>query len=259
MMPSNRIDETLVHQWLRPDWAVSAPAPARVKGYVTTRAGQLSAHPYDGFNTANHVGDDPGHVDANRRSLAEYFNWQQEPQWLKQVHGIDVVEACADAVEREADAVFTREPGQVCTLHTADCLPVFFASKNGDAVALAHAGWRGLAAGVLEATLKKLGLPADQVQVWLGPAIGQDAFEVGDDVRDAFLNWSEATTDCFQLNLRDRWQCDLYALARMRLQAAGVQSISGGNFCTFSDPRFFSYRRQSVTGRLLAMLWIEPN
>lgn len=254
MMPPNRIDDALARHWLRPDWDV----PASVRGYVTTRAGRLSAHPFDGFNTANHVGDDPGHVAANRQSLAEYFGWAREPQWLRQVHGIDVVEAGTDGIERTADAVFCRESGPVCTLHTADCLPVFFASVRGDAVALAHAGWRGLAAGVLEAALEKLGTAPDQVQVWLGPAIGPDAFEVGDEVRDAFLGSDPGAVACFHLNLRDRWQCDLYGLARRRLQQCGVGAIRGGDCCTFTDSRFFSYRRQSITGRMLSLLWIEP-
>lgn len=258
-MTLNRIDDALVQHWLIPDWSAPDRVPAHVRGYVTTRAGHLSAHPYDGFNTANHVGDDPGHVEANRQSLAEYFDWTREPQWLKQVHGIEVIEARGDGVEREGDAVFTREPGQVCTLHTADCLPVFFTSKPGDVVGLAHAGWRGLADGVLESTVEKMGVAPDQLEVWFGPAIGQEAFEVGDDVRNAFLAIDATAERCFHLNMRDRWQCDLYGLARQRLQSVGVQAISGGNYCTFSDPRFFSYRRQSVTGRMLAMIWIEPD
>lgn len=252
-MTLNRIDNGIVEHWLMPDWA----APDNVRAYVTTRAGNLSAHPYDGFNTASHVGDDPGHVEANRQSLAEYFDWQREPQWLRQVHGTGVIQAQSDCIEQDGDAVFTREPGQVCTLHIADCLPVFFASRQGDAVGLSHAGWRGLADGVLEATVAAMDVAPDQLQVWLGPAIGQAAFEVGDDVRDAFLATTPAATDCFQPNLRDRWQCDLYALARLRLHALGIRAIAGGGFCTFSDDRFFSYRRQSVTGRMLAMIWID--
>lgn len=257
-MISNRVTDALVDHWLTPDWADATPAMARIRAFVTTRAGQLSAHPYDGFNTANHVGDDPGHVAANRQSLAEHFGWQREPQWLRQVHGIDVVDARDDGIEREGDAVFTRSPGQVCTLHTADCLPAFFTTANADAVALTHAGWRGLAAGVLEATAEKLGSEPAEIRVWLGPAIGQDAFEVGDDVRDAFVGDLPVAAACFRLNSNERWQCDLYGLARLRLQRIGITAVTGGNFCTFHDNRFFSYRRQAVTGRLLSLIWLEP-
>jgi len=258
-MTSGRIDDELVDQWIEPHWAdPRSGLRQRVKAWVTTRAGCLSAHPYDGFNTANHVGDDPGHVAANRASLAEYFGWQAEPQWLRQVHGAGVVEARPDGIEREGDAVFSRTPGQVCTLHTADCLPAFFASADGDAVALAHAGWRGLVEGVLERTVEKLGVSPDQLRVWLGPAIGPDAFEVGDDVYQAFVQPDAGAAACFSRNHNGRWQCDIYALARRRLNQAGVTAVTGGNFCTFHETRFFSYRRQGVTGRMLAMIWMEP-
>lgn len=258
-MMSNRVTDDLVTQWLTPEWPSLSPAISqRVKAYVTTRAGQLSAHPFDGFNTANHVGDDLSHVLANRRSLAEHFGWQQEPQWLKQVHGTGVVEARPDSIEREGDAVFTRETGQVCTLHTADCLPVFFTNMNADTVALAHAGWRGLAAGILEKTVQALQAPPESIRVWLGPAIGPDAFEVGEDVRDAFVAGHPSAAEFFTINPNERWQCDLYGLARLRLRQIGVTAVSGGHFCTFQDPRFFSFRRQSVTGRMLSMIWLEP-
>lgn len=258
-MISNRVNDELVSQWLTPDWPDATPAIRhRIHAYVTTRAGQLSAHPYDGFNTANHVGDDPGHVLANRQSLAEHFEWQQEPQWLKQVHGVDVVEARADGIERQGDAVFTREAGQACTLHTADCLPAFFTTTAADNVALAHAGWRGLATGVLEQTVEKLAADPAHVRVWLGPAIGPDAFEVGDEVRAAFMALHPEAGQHFRLNANERWQCDLYGLAKLRLRSVGVECVSGGDYCTFNDPRFFSYRRQAVTGRMLSMIWFDP-
>lgn len=257
-MISNRVNDALVDQWLTPDWPDATPAiRQRVRAYVTTRAGQLSAHPYDGFNTANHVGDDPGHVLANRQSLADYFGWQQEPQWLKQVHGVEVIEASADGIEREGDAVFTRDPGQICTLHTADCLPVLFTAESADIVAMAHAGWRGLASGILEQTVAKLAVRPDQIRVWLGPAIGPDAFEVGDEVRAAFMATHPEAETCFHINANERWQADLYALARLRLGKLGIDKVSGGNFCTYADPRFFSFRRQSVTGRMLSLIWLE--
>lgn len=259
MMP-NRVTDDLVSQWLRPDWPQPTTAiQQRVRAYISTRAGQLSPHPYNGFNTADHVGDDPIHVLANRRSLAEYFAWQQEPQWLKQVHGTTVVEARPDGVEREGDAAFSRQPGQVCTLHTADCLPVFFCNAAADVVALAHAGWRGLAGGVLEQTVARMAVPPEQIRVWLGPAIGPAAFEVGDEVRDAFMAVHPAAQACFHINTQGRWQGDLYALARLHLASAGVHQVAGGEFCTYTDPRFFSYRRQAITGRMLSLIWLAPD
>jgi YfiH family protein len=249
---SERVDPEQVDHWLTPDWNVPG-----VRAYCTTRAGDFSLPPYNGFNTANHVGDAPETVARCRTALREYFAWQTEPQWLQQVHGIAVVEAQPDGVERQGDAVVTFSPDQVCTLHTADCLPVFFALNDGAAVALAHAGWRGLAEGVLEATLEKLAERPDLVHVWLGPAISQSAFEVGDDVRGIFIAQNTIYADCFQPNERGRWQCDLYTLAKHRLRAAGVQHISGGDYCSFHDSRFFSFRREPVTGRMLSFIWID--
>lgn len=247
------INADYLAHWLQPDWSVPG-----VHAWCTTRYGLLSKPPYDGFNTANHVGDDPSSVAGCRQALADYFLWSTEPQWLQQVHGTQVVEAQADGVEREADGVYTRTPGQVCTLHTADCLPVFFTTEAGNEVALAHAGWRGLAAGVLEATLEKFQSETHLIKVWFGPAISQSAYEVGDDVRDVFLQSSQRNSTYFQPNSNNRWQCDLFGLARARLRDAGLQHISGGKLCTYQDPRFFSFRRQSVTGRLLSLIWIDP-
>lgn len=240
--------------WLTPDWSM----PAFVRGFVSTRKGQWSQPPYDGFNTANHVGDDPDSVQQCRNVLKRLFGWKTQAQWLKQVHSATVVDAQDDNVEREADAVITSIPGRICTLHTADCLPVFFAAKSGATVALVHAGWRGLADGILESTLKCFPLPSNDIAVWLGPAISQAAFEVGPEVREAFVAHDPDATQAFLKNERGRWQADLYALARMRLQSAGVQTISGGEYCTYQDTRFFSYRRQPVTGRMVSLLWIDP-
>jgi YfiH family protein len=243
----------LVEQWLRPGWSVPG-----VQAYVSTRAGNLSPAPYDGFNTADHVGDDALLVQRNRQLLQNHFHWQDQPQWLQQVHGVDVVEAGSEGVTFQADAVVSHSPGVVCALHTADCLPVFFAHNSGSVVALAHAGWRGLAAGVAEAALHKMGVPADEVSVWLGPAIGPAAFEVGEEVRTAFLQQHPQTQGCFVPGQNNRWLCDLYSIARIRLAAEGVTQISGGQYCTYSDPRFYSYRRQAVTGRMLSLVWIDP-
>lgn len=249
----NVLTQEQVQQWLQPGWHIPG-----VRAWCTTRAGDLSQPPYDGFNTANHVEDDPVAVANCRQALAEYFHWQRQPQWLKQVHGAAVVEARSDGLEREGDAVYSCDAGQICTLHTADCLPVFFAANDGAEVALAHAGWRGLAAGVLEATLAKFACKPHQISVWLGPAIAQSAFEVGAEVREAFLSDSPDQAYCFQSNVRGRWQCDLYELARNRLVRSGINRVGGGEYCTYSDTRFFSFRRQPVTGRMLSLIWIDP-
>lgn len=246
--------EALVADWLTPDWNIPG-----VRAFVSTRAGQISQPPYDGFNTADHVGDRFESVQQNRQRLQRYFQWQSEPQWLKQVHGIDVVEAQSDGRLRQGDAVFTRQPGQICALHTADCLPVFFAAEKGAVVGLAHAGWRGLAEGVLEATISAMQVSTERLSVWLGPAIGQAAFEVGDDVRDIFLAHNPLAAEHFKINERRRWQCDLYGLARQRLGTLGVNHISGGGYCTFNESRFFSYRREPVTGRLLSLIWMSQD
>ncbi|MGB3620895.1 peptidoglycan editing factor PgeF [Ketobacter sp. MCCC 1A13808] len=243
----------LVEQWLQPDWSVPG-----VQAYVSTRAGGFSQPPYDGFNTADHVGDDAQAVQRNRERVKNHFHWRSQPQWMQQVHGINVVEAGSGGASRQADAIVSHFPGVVCALHTADCLPVFFAHHSGSVVALAHAGWRGLAAGVVEASLHKMGVPANEVRVWLGPAIGPSAFEVGEDVRSAFMAQHPQTQRCFVPSLNDRWLCDLYSIARLRLGGLGVTQITGGEHCTYSDPRFYSYRRQAVTGRMLSLIWIDP-
>ena len=248
----------VVHQWLTPDWSIPG-----VRGYVSTRyESGISCPPYNGFNTADHVGDDPDSVHACRQALQRYFQWPHPPQWLKQVHGTAVAEAGTEDIDLEADAVITTKPQHICTLHTADCLPVFFADQSGSMVALAHAGWRGLAAGILENVVSRMQqaqVPVERIIVWLGPAIGQAAFEVGPEVREAFLRNDSGAETAFIPNASGRWQADLYTLAKRRLQAAGVTAITGGQYCTWSDPRFFSYRRQAVTGRMVSLLWLEPN
>jgi len=172
------------------------------------------------------------------------------------VHGVAVVEATPTQV-LQADASWTQKPGIACTVMTADCLPVLFCDRAGSRVAAAHAGWRGLAAGVLEATLDKLALPADQVLVWLGPAIGPQAFEVGGEVRDAFVAQHAQATVAFQpSNNAGKFMADIYQLARIRLAERGVVAVYGGDFCTFNDPRFYSYRRSAQTGRFASLIWL---
>ncbi|GAA0790269.1 peptidoglycan editing factor PgeF [Marinobacterium sediminicola] len=233
------------------------PLAPGVQALTTTRDGGVSGAPWDSLNLGDHVGDDPAAVAENRQRLQTALGVSQ-PQWLTQVHGVQVVEAQDDGVVREADACWTRQPGVVCAVMTADCLPVLFAAADGRCVAAAHAGWRGLLNGVLEATLAAFDDPA-QVNAWLGPAIGPAAFEVGPEVREAFLAVDADAELAFSPSPRHegRWMADLYALARRRLQAAGVRTIRGGEHCTHDEhERFFSYRRDGQTGRMASLIWI---
>ena len=241
----------LTQSLLIPDW----PAPASVRACVTTREGGVSLLPYETFNLGDHVGDDPVAVAENRRRLSDTFGIR--PAWLKQVHGLVVADA-DPAVVVEADASFTDQPGIACTVMTADCLPALFCDRAGIRVAAAHAGWRGLAGGVLEATLDRLGVPADEVLVWLGPAIGPQAFEVGLEVRDAFTAVHPESAAAFAEGERPgKLMADIYQLARIRLAARGVTAVYGGGFCTVNDPRLFSYRRTPQGGRFASLVWLQ--
>lgn len=239
------------HGWLTPDW----PAPERVQACVTTRDGGVSAAPFQSFNLARHVGDDPLAVDANRARLQQQLGCH--PTWLTQVHGVEVVMANPDALH-EADASWTAQPGIAACVMTADCLPVLFCDRAGTRVAAAHAGWRGLANGVLEATLDALAVPPGEVLVWLGPAIGPQAFEVGPEVREAFVAQHAQAASAFMPSGRaGHFLADLYQLARVRLAVRGVEAVYGGGECTFSDPRFYSYRRGAETGRFASLIWLR--
>lgn len=247
-------------EWLLPDW----PAPATVKAVVSTRNGRLSSAPFDGFNTADHVGASPQDVAQCRRFFEQHFHLQKQPQWLNQVHGIDAVRAASDGQLQTADAVYSHDPGVVCTVHTADCLPVFFCHQTLPQVALAHAGWRGLLNGVLEATLETFTDGPNNLICWLGPAISQAHFEVGSEVKAQFDAAQQVPSSSFKSSGRvsetgEHYLCDLYALARARLEGAGVSRVYGGDLCTFQDSRFFSYRQQKTTGRILSAVWIEPS
>ncbi|EJM07153.1 MULTISPECIES: peptidoglycan editing factor PgeF [unclassified Pseudomonas] len=236
--------------WLTPDW----PAPASVKACVTTREGGVSEAPFDSLNLGDHVDDRPEAVAENRRRLTDHFSIQ--PAWLQQVHGIAVAHADPGIVAT-ADASWTATPGIACAAMTADCLPALFCDRAGTRVAAAHAGWRGLAAGVLEATLDSLNVPAEDVLVWLGPAIGPKAFEVGPEVREVFIDQLPAAADAFMPSHNaGKFMADIYLLARLRLAARGVTAVYGGGFCTVTDPRFFSYRRASRTGRFASLVWL---
>lgn len=242
-------------EWLEPDWA----APVHVRAISTTRRGGVSTAPHDSFNLAGHVGDDEVHVNENRRRLIEDLDIPAEPVWLNQVHGCGVAELgtedCASPIA--ADAAWTDRPGEVCVVMTADCLPLLICDDQGTQVAAIHAGWRGLCEGVIEATLARFRGPSANLHAWLGPAIGPDAFEVGPEVRDAFIARDTAADVAFRPGAGDKWFADLYQLARQRLRKAGVAAISGGEHCTYSDAgRFFSYRRDGQTGRMATLIWI---
>ena len=237
--------------WLTPDW----PIPANVRACVTTRAGGVSLEPFDSFNLGDHVGDDPAAVAENRHRLTAELGCQ--PAWLSQVHGIDVVEADPSVVST-ADASWSATRGIACTIMTADCLPALFCDRAGTRVGAAHAGWRGLAGGVLEATVDAMGVVPAELLVWLGPSIGPQAFEVGPEVREAFLkDHAEAERAFLPSANAGKYMADIYELARIRLAAKGVTAVYGGGFCTFTDTeRFYSYRRSSRTGRLASLIWL---
>src|SRR6516162_764267 len=246
-------------QILKPEW----PAPPGVRAAFALRSGGVSAPPFDSLNLGAHVGDEAEAVAENRRRLRTQLRLPEEPVWMEQVHGIDVLDL--DALAHggaargivTADAAHTRRAGRICTVQVADCLPVLFAARDGSAVAAAHAGWRGLAAGVLEATVESLVVDPGELLAWIGPGIGPAHFEVGDEVRRAFLAHDTAAAGAFTANARGRWQCDLPLLARARLAALGLAEVTGGIWCTYADAsRFFSFRRDGRCGRMAAVIWL---
>ena len=241
-----------------PGW----PAPAGVRATFTLRTGGVSRPPFDSFNIGAHVGDEPHAVEENRRRLRERLGLPAEPAWLSQVHGTRVADLDAEGSNgslEPADAAVTHAAGRVCAIQVADCMPVLVASADGAAIGAAHAGWRGLAGGVLEGVVAAMGVPPESLLAWLGPAIGQAQFEVGEEVRAAFLAADEGAAGEFTANPRGRWQCDLHGLARRRLTALGVGWVYGGNWCTYADAgRFFSYRRDGRCGRMAALIWRVP-
>jgi YfiH family protein len=239
---------------LTPDW----PVADHVKAVITTRQGGVSQPPFESLNLAQHVGDDPASVAQNRARLREFCDLPQEPFWLRQVHGCRVADGAREEPGCEADAVCSRQSGQVCAVLTADCLPLLITDRAGKEVCAVHAGWRGLAAGVVESAVAKMSVPASELLVWLGPAIGPDAFEVGPEVRQAFVESEAADGQAFKRNDQGRWQADIYLLARLRLQRLGVGFIGGGCYCTWrEDALFYSYRRDGVTGRMASLIWLE--
>lgn len=247
---------------LEADW----PAPPRVRAFTTLRYGAgISRPPFDAFNLGARCGDDATAVEANRTELATRFGLPSLPRWLQQVHGTGVVHfdesatALSQGDEPQADAAVTSMPGLVLAILTADCLPVVFAADDGSEVAAAHAGWRGLAAGVLDATVAAMRTSPDRLLAWLGPAAGPQAYEVGEEVFDALVGADADAATAFAATRPGHWKVDLYALARRRLAAAGVERVHGGGLCTISDPqRFYSHRRDQRSGRMATLAWIAP-
>lgn len=235
-----------------PDW----PAPPNVRALQTTRLGGSSLAPYDSLNLGEHTGDDALRVAANRQSLNPFL--PSEPLWLEQVHGIKVVNAALASCLPQADAAYAKTANAVCTVMTADCLPVLLCDAAGSVIGAAHAGWRGLAAGVIEAMVGAMQVSSEQIMAWLGPAIGPQAFEVGDEVRTAFVVHNRRAGEAFKPHGQDKWLADIYMLARLRLHALGIERVYGGGYCTYSErERFFSYRRDGNTGRMASLIWLS--
>ncbi len=238
--------------WIIPDW----PAPGRVQALSTLRTGGFSQPPWDSFNLGDHVEDKPDLVAQNRARLVADAHLPAEPLWMEQIHGCDVL-ADGDRGSR-GDARFSNQPKKICVVMTADCLPVLLCDTQGTAVAAVHAGWRGLAGGVLEQALCCFDQPASAIMAWLGPAIGPTVFEVGDEVREVFMQQQTRSESAFQPHAQGKWLVDIYELARQRLYAQGLAQVHGGGFCTYTDSeRFFSYRRDGRTGRMASLIWLE--
>jgi polyphenol oxidase len=242
--------------WIFPDW----PAPRAVHAAVTTRDGPgISQSPFGRFNLGLRSGDDTQAVRSNRSALHQSLDLPAEPRWLRQVHGTTVAELgpLPSPEEPEADAAVSRLPGTVLAILTADCLPVLFCADDGSGIGAAHAGWRGLAAGVLEETIEQMQRPAASLMAWLGPCIGAASYEVGEDVHKTFHGQHADTAKAFEPTRAGHWLCDLALLARQRLQAAGVTRIYGGGFDTRTDTRFYSYRREGArSGRFASLIWL---
>jgi hypothetical protein len=243
---------SIVQHCIAPNW----PAPANVKALQTTRKGGGSAAPYASLNLGSHVGDNPLVVARNRMLLEPLM--PSEPVWLNQVHGVTVADAGHAGCLPQADASVSTHRGAVCVVMTADCLPLLLCDDQGSVVAAAHAGWRGLCDGVIEQTVRAMKVPANSLMAWLGPAIGAAVFEVGDEVRAAFVAHQPHAAAAFVAGAGGKWMADIYQLARLRLQALGIQRIYGGGLCTYSDPeRFYSYRRDGATGRMGTFIWLS--
>lgn len=240
--------------WLMPEW----PVPPWVSACTTSRHGGVSEGNFASLNLAEHVGDDPLHVAENRRRLIDTLSLPSAPKWLQQVHGTMAVDAAGFTSADPADASFVSRPGIACAVLTADCLPVLLCNSDGTKVAAVHAGWRGLLGGIIENCVRALHCPGTKLLAWLGPAIGSKAFEVGNDVRDAFITEDRRSAFAFKPSPGGRWLADINILARQRLARMCVTAVYGGHWCTVSDRRrFYSYRRDGVTGRMASIIWME--
>ncbi len=253
LLENSRRNIIPLEQIIKPKW----PAPKQIHAFSTTRLGGFSADPYDSFNLGMHCGDDPQQVLANRQRLLKHYPLPAEPCWLKQEHGNQLIEL-GKTLNMTADAAIAREKNLICTILTADCLPIFICNRAGTEVAALHGGWRSLAAGIIENTVRALHSKNIELLVWLGPAIGPQAFIVGDEVREGFLKLDPAHTKAFQAADPHKWHADLYQIAKLQFQNLGITHLYGGQFCTHSDSkRFFSHRRQHPTGRMGHFIWIE--
>jgi hypothetical protein len=242
----------LIDDCIIPEW----PAPKNVKALQTTRNGGVSVAPYRSLNLGSHVGDIPLAVAHNRQLLSPLL--PGEPVWLNQVHGITVADTNKAECVPQADACIATRAGAVCVVMTADCLPVLLCDMRGSVVGAVHAGWRGLCDGILEQAVRSMNVPPQHLMAWLGPAIGPRAFEVGDDVRSAFIARQPQAEAGFAPKVSGKWLADIYHLARLRLAALGVTRIYGGSWCTYSDSlRFFSFRRDGITGRMGTFIWMD--
>lgn len=251
------MSDVLNNGLIYPGW----PAPAQVKAVMTTREGGVSAAPFDSLNVGDHVDDDPVAVYDNRKVLIERCQLPSQPVWLSQVHGPTTLKYDLACTGDAADAIVANQHSQVCAVMTADCLPVLFCNKQGTVVGAAHAGWRGLEAGILESTLSEMQCPSQDVLVWLGAAIGPNVFEVGSEVRQAFMAKHPETEQAFRAHGGSKWLADIYALARIRLHNAGIRTehMFGGEWCTYSQSeQFYSYRREPRTGRMVSLIWLNP-
>jgi len=243
---------TGIKHWLIPDW----PAPANIHAATTLRTGGVSLGAFSSLNPATHVSDDNERVRQNRQIIGAMLDLPAEPIWLAQIHSNRAVKAVKTALLEQADASYTNESGIVCAVMTADCLPLLVCSTDGAQIAAIHAGWRGLLAGVITNTV--VAMQQQDLLVWLGPAIGPDCFEVGPEVREAFLEKSVTFNDAFKQQGNGKWLADIYQLARIELAALGIVNVYGGTHCTFTEHEYFySYRRESQTGRMATLIWRE--
>ena len=250
---SNGVITSMSNPLIYPDW----PVPDTVQAVSTTRQGGFSPPPFDSLNLGLHVGDDPIYVDKNRQHVISTAQLPESPRWLDQVHGTTVSSTPIWQNGDEADAIISNEANHVCAIMTADCLPILLCNQQGNTVAAIHAGWRSLAAGIIEKTLLQFNCPPDEIIAWFGPAIGPTHFEVGTDVYHAFTQHSEHAQQAFVQTDATHYLADIYQLAKQRLNTQNIHAIFGGDFCTVSEPsRFFSYRRDGTTGRMATMIWI---